>query len=60
MKLLIAQLSDRQDGVIRDAAEIDAVGHRVVHGGEYFHEPALISEEVIRAISDQCAPGAPA
>ncbi|MEW6521675.1 MAG: acetate kinase [Thermodesulfobacteriota bacterium] len=51
MQLLIKQISDQQDGVIRDAAEIDAVGHRVVHGGEYFHEPALISEEVIQAIS---------
>jgi len=51
MKMVIEQLSDPQHGVIRDAAEIDAVGHRVVHGGEYFHQPALISEEVIKAIS---------
>jgi len=50
MELLIGQISDRQDGVIRDTAEIDAVGHRVVHGGEYFHQPALINEEVIKAI----------
>ncbi|MCG2747909.1 MAG: acetate kinase [Desulfobulbaceae bacterium] len=50
MQLLIKQISDQQDGVIRDAAEIDAVGHRVVHGGEYFHEPALITDEVMEAV----------
>ncbi len=52
MKLLIEQISDRKNGVILDASEIDAVGHRVVHGGEYFKEPALIDEEVLRAIED--------
>lgn len=37
---------------------IDAVGHRVVHGGERFHDPALIDEEVLDAIED-CVPLAP-
>ncbi|MBU0910800.1 MAG: acetate kinase, partial [Proteobacteria bacterium] len=50
MKLLIKQISDQQDGVIRDASEIDAVGHRVVHGGESFQQPALITDEVVDAI----------
>ncbi len=50
MKMLIEQISDPQNGVISDASEIDAVGHRVVHGGESFQQPALITKEVILAI----------
>lgn len=50
MELLLEQISNPQDGVIGEAAEIDAVGHRVVHGGESFQQPALINEEVILAI----------
>lgn len=37
---------------IRGIQDIDAVGHRVVHGGEHFTESALISDEVLRAIED--------
>lgn len=37
-------------GVIQNTTEIDAVGHRVVHGGESFQKPMLIDEEVINAI----------
>lgn len=39
-------------GVIRDWEEIEAVGHRMVHGGDRFHEPAIITREVVRAIQD--------
>jgi acetate kinase len=38
-----------QHGV--DITQIDAIGHRVVHGGEKFHEPARIDEELIREIT---------
>ena len=31
---------------------IDAVGHRVVHGGEYFKNPVIITDEVIQKIGD--------
>ncbi|MCW8141019.1 MAG: acetate/propionate family kinase, partial [Planctomycetota bacterium] len=41
-----------------DGARVDAVGHRVVHGGERFHDPALIDDEVVAAI-EACAPLAP-
>ncbi len=37
-------------GIIRDGKGIDAIGHRVVHGGERFHEPALLNAEVVAAI----------
>jgi acetate kinase len=37
-------------GTVRDERELFGIGHRVVHGGEVFHEPALIDEEVVDAI----------
>lgn len=45
-------------GVIAAIDEIDAVGHRVVHGGEWFKESVLIDEEVMSAIR-ACVPLAP-
>lgn len=39
-------------GVIRQSSEVDAVGHRVVHGGEYFSEAVLITGEVIARIKE--------
>lgn len=47
--VLMALTSD-QHGVIKDMSEIDAVGHRVVHGGEKFASSVLITPEVKRAI----------
>lgn len=43
-------LTDSECGVIRELESIEAVGHRVVHGGDRFYESVLISEDVIRAI----------
>ena len=51
-------LTDPQNGVIASMAEIDAVGHRVVHGGEAFNQSVLITDEVLKAIED-CIPLAP-
>jgi len=45
-------------GVISDASEIAAVGHRVVHGGEFFSASSLVTEQVLQAIED-CIPLAP-
>ena len=47
---IVELLIDREHGVIQDKSEITAVGHRVVHGGEAFHAPTIIDEEVIAAI----------
>ncbi|WP_285906423.1 acetate/propionate family kinase [Pseudodesulfovibrio pelocollis] len=52
MRLAIDLITDPEKGVIRDRAEIDAVGHRVVHGGEAFHQPTVITDAVIRAIEE--------
>lgn len=43
-------LTDKNHGIIKSFSEISAVGHRVVHGGEYFKNPALIDETVIEEI----------
>jgi acetate kinase len=43
-------LVSKEDGAIESLEEIDAVGHRVAHGGEKFSQSALIREEVINEI----------
>lgn len=58
MELVLSQLLDENYGVISDLKEIDAVGHRVVHGGEKFSGSVLITDEVIEAIKE-CIPLAP-
>ena len=48
----------KSEGVIADAMDISGVGHRVVHGGERFSEPAIVDDAVIDAI-ESLAPLAP-
>jgi acetate kinase len=48
----LALLGPSGMGVIRDRGEIEAVGHRMVHGGEHFHSSVLIDDAVLRAIED--------
>lgn len=52
VKVVIEKLTDAEVGVIASLSEIDAVGHRVAHGGENFTSSAVIDEDVIAAISD--------
>lgn len=47
MKLVVKYLTDAEYGCIADMNEIDAIGHRVVHGGAYFSESILLSDEVL-------------
>jgi acetate kinase len=58
IELVISMLLHPQHGVIRDKAEIDGVGHRVVHGGEAFSGSVLVTEEVVAAIK-KCIQFAP-
>ena len=58
IKLVIDQLLHKDYGVIKDLKEIDAVGHRVVHGGEKFSGSVVITDEVVEAIKE-CIPLAP-
>lgn len=45
-------LTDPKEGCIKNFGEIDAVGHRVVHGGEKFNQSVLITDEVIQQVKD--------
>ena len=51
-------LQDAEHGVIKSVAEIDAVGHRVLHGGMEFFDSCIINDEVIAAI-EKCIPLGP-
>ncbi|MCM1484117.1 MAG: acetate kinase [Muribaculaceae bacterium] len=45
-------LTDAKEGCIKSYEEIDAVGHRVVHGGDKFNSSVLITDEVIQQVKD--------
>ncbi|MBR3294186.1 MAG: acetate kinase [Oscillospiraceae bacterium] len=55
---VIDKLTSAEYGVVSSMKEIDAVGHRVVHGGEKFASSVLINDEVLAAI-EECIPFAP-
>lgn len=50
VRLVIEKLTDDKVGVIKSLDEIDAVGHRIVHGGEKFASSVVITDEVQKAI----------
>jgi len=58
LKTVIDVLVSPEDGAINSLSEIDAVGHRVVHGGEYFNSSVLVTDDVIAKI-EECADLAP-
>lgn len=51
-------VTDERIGVLKTYDEIDAIGHRVVHGGEYFKESKIVTEEVLNKI-ESVSPLAP-
>ena len=58
IQAVLNALVDEKNGVIGSMKEIDAVGHRVVHGGEKFAKSVVITDEVMHAI-EECNPLAP-
>ena len=52
IQIVLDCLTGAENGVIKDLSSIDAVGHRVVHGGEKFAESIVINDEVIKAIEE--------
>ena len=58
IKLILKLLTDPEYGPLKDISEVDAVGHRVVHGGERFNRSVKINGEVIKAI-EECSVLAP-
>lgn len=58
VQLVIDALTDANHGLISSVAEVAAVGHRIVHGGEKFTSSVIITDEVIKNIED-CSDLAP-
>ena len=58
VQAILEILTDPKEGCIKLFSENDAVGHRVVHGGEKFNKSVLITDEVIQQVKD-CYPLAP-
>ncbi len=49
-RILVSTLTDKNVGCISDMKEIEAVGHRVVHGGSYFTQSMLLDDEVLKKL----------
>ncbi len=58
VEYILGVLTSKKHGAIKSMEEINAVGHRVVHGGEKFNSSVLINEEVIKKI-EECIDIAP-
>ena len=58
IEFILSVLTDATYGCIKDYKEIDAVGHRVVHGGEEFASSVLINQDVINKVIE-CSDLAP-
>lgn len=58
VKAVVSALVSKEHGVIESVEEIQAVGHRVVHGAESFTDSCLITEDVIKVLED-CSELAP-
>ena len=52
IKLVLDALVNPKTGAIKDLKEVDAVGHRIVHGGEKFASSAVIDDEMIKAVEE--------
>lgn len=50
INMILASLTDQTHGVMESLTELNAVGHRVAHGGEYFNDSALVNSTVIKQI----------
>lgn len=57
-QIVIDYLTDPEYGCIKDMSEIEAVGHRVVHGGTYFTKSTLVTEDVVEKLK-KCVDFAP-
>ena len=52
IELMIATLTDKLNGVIASLDEIDAVGHRVLHGGETFKSSVIVNDEIMAKLEE--------
>ncbi|MEE0954755.1 MAG: acetate kinase [Eubacterium sp.] len=58
ISLVLNALTNDKTGAVKDLKEIDAIGHRIVHGGEEFAGSAIVTDEMIEAVK-RCIPLAP-
>ncbi|MCH5312219.1 MAG: acetate kinase [Prevotella sp.] len=58
VKFIFSLLTDPEIGVIKNLDEIDAVGHRMVHGGEKFNKSVLLTDEILK-VFEECSDLAP-
>ena len=59
IKGLVDALTDKEHGVISSMDEINAIGHRIVHGGPYFTKSTLVTPDVVSELDDKCRALAP-
>ena len=58
IRMVLDALTNENYGVIKNLDEMDAIGHRLVHGGEKFTKSVIIDDEVIAGV-EECSPLAP-
>ena len=58
MQLILAALTDPKNGVLKSLEDIEAVGHRIVQGGDFFSGSVLVNDDVLSKI-EFCADFAP-
>jgi acetate kinase len=59
MKAVVDALLDGEHGCIKSMDEIEAVGHRAVHGGQYFSQSVILTDEVYEILDKKCRDLAP-
>ena len=52
VEYVLGVMLSKNHGVISDKSDIEAIGHRVVHGGETFSDSVLITDEVVKVLQD--------
>ena len=55
IQVVLQQLTDKDHGVIASLNEIDAIGHRIVHGGEKFTKSVIVDDSVVEGIREAIA-----
>lgn len=54
IQVVLDALTDKENGVLKDISDVNAIGHRVVHGGEYYNDSVLIDDDVISKLEELC------
>ena len=52
IQMVLEALTNEKTGAIKSLAEVNAIGHRIVHGGEKFASSAIITDEMIKAVEE--------